>query len=62
MSDPETDSVFDSIEFLRRLVKRYQPGHWIGGLRRANCCPTCRDVRACSSPAPRSTGPGSRAS
>ena len=34
-SDPETDSVFDSTEFLRRLVKRYQPGHWIGGLRRA---------------------------
>jgi hypothetical protein len=35
MNDPETDSVFDSTEFLRRLVKRYQPGHWIGGLRRA---------------------------
>lgn len=34
-SDPETDSVFDSTEFLRRLVKRYQPGYWIGGLRRA---------------------------
>jgi hypothetical protein len=33
--DPETDSVFDSSEFLRRLVKRYQHGHWIGGLRRA---------------------------
>jgi hypothetical protein len=31
----ETDSIFDSAEFLRRLVKRYQPGHWIGGLRRA---------------------------
>lgn len=31
----DTDSVFDSSEFLRRLVKRYQPGHWIGGLRRA---------------------------
>src|SRR3954465_7161513 len=29
------DPVFDSGEFLRRLVKRYQPGHWIGGLRRA---------------------------
>lgn len=35
MTDAETDSVFDSTEFLRRLVKRYQPGHWIGGLRRA---------------------------
>lgn len=35
MNDVETDSVFDSTEFLRRLVKRYQPGHWIGGLRRA---------------------------
>ena len=34
-ADPQTDSVFDSTEFLRRLVKRYQPGHWIGGLRRA---------------------------
>ena len=34
-ADPQTDSVFDSNEFLRRLVKRYQPGHWIGGLRRA---------------------------
>ena len=31
----ETDTIFDSAEFLRRLVKRYQPGHWIGGLRRA---------------------------
>ena len=31
----ETDAIFDSAEFLRRLVKRYQPGHWIGGLRRA---------------------------
>ena len=35
MSQPEFDPVFDSTEFLRRLVKRYQPGHWIGGLRRA---------------------------
>lgn len=33
--DDEAQSVFDSAEFLRRLVKRYQPGHWIGGLRRA---------------------------
>jgi hypothetical protein len=31
----DTDSIFASTEFLRRLVKRYQPGHWIGGLRRA---------------------------
>jgi len=33
--DDDTDSIFASTEFLRRLVKRYQPGHWIGGLRRA---------------------------
>jgi hypothetical protein len=31
----DTDSIFASSEFLRRLVKRYQPGQWIGGLRRA---------------------------
>ena len=31
----EADSVFGSAEFLRRLARRYQPGHWIGGLRRA---------------------------
>jgi hypothetical protein len=33
--EPRPDPVFDSTEFLRRLVNRYQPGHWIGGLRRA---------------------------
>jgi hypothetical protein len=33
--DDDTDSIFASTELLRRLVKRYQPGHWIGGLRRA---------------------------
>jgi hypothetical protein len=34
-ADDDVDSVFDQSEFLRRLVKRYQPGLWIGALRRA---------------------------
>ena len=34
-ADDDVDSVFDQSEFPRRLVKRHQPGLWIGALRRA---------------------------
>jgi hypothetical protein len=29
------ETAFDRSEFLLRLARRYQPGHWIGGLRKA---------------------------
>ena len=29
------ETAFDRSEFLQRLARRYQPGHWIGGMRRA---------------------------